>query len=298
MLPLTRNRKKQQATMPSNSKRQRAASQTSPNEVENEYNATKTPRLSNVDSHFKYMQILDKRLEKQTDNIMFLLEEFKTRIFDEMFKRMEEVKSDLIEIRDRVEKLETVAEDVVGMKKEIKQLKSKIQFHENSTVASDIRITGVPFDESENENLPMIFKNLCNTINIEPLEIKSIFRVKHFTNLRNVPDPPILVRLNTPYERNFFLRKCAEFKRFHKTRFCLRHVGYENDRLFFVNENLTPSNYNIFKTANGLRKNNRIKSAYTNRGIVHIKQLNSDEPVRIDDLKELDAFFRESSSDQ
>lgn len=271
--------------MPSKSKRDRETSQSSIQE-----NVMKTPRLS--DSSFKYLQLLDKRLEKQTEDITNMLEEFKSRIFAEISKTMDEVKNDLIELKQRVNKLDTAVDDVVSMKKEIKLLKSKILSHENSVVASDIRITGVPFDENSTENLSEFFNNLCDAIQIEPPEIKSIFRVKNFTNYRNVPDPPILVRLNTPYDKNFVLKKCADFKRLNKTNFCLKDIGIDSDEIFYVNENLTPFNYKIFKTAIGLKNKNLIQAARSIRGIVHIKRINCKEFLPINDLEELNQFFR------
>lgn len=117
-------------------------------------------------------------------------------------------------------------------------------------------------------------------------------------NFRNIPDPPIIIRLSTPYERNFVLKKCAEFKRLNNTQFCLRNIGLESDQLFFVNENLTPYNYKMFKTALILKKDKRIKSKFTLRGIVHIKHYNNDETVRIDCPEDLNELFLESYAEQ
>lgn len=282
-------------------------------------------------SSIKILNIMDKRLDKQSaelnDTITKLFAEFKltfkkefedakTSLLGEINTRFDELKAEVLmdftqqitEVKNRVASLELKASELDKLKeevsalnlnagaKEVHQLKKQVdslsetvRIHENSVVASDLRITGIPIEP--NFNLIDFYTNLCSAINVNPPPVKSMFRVKHFKSYKNVPDPPIVIRLHSPFDKNFLLKSTKDFKRSNNTQMCLRHVGLDSDELFYVNENLTPHNYGIFKTALGLKKKKIITNAYTIRGIVYIRKLNSEEHTKIDTIEQLKSFF-------
>lgn len=196
---------------------------------------------------------------------------------------------------EKVTRLESETGEIQNLKNEIQTLKLKMQRQENNIVASDLRINGVPY--VENENLISIFNEICKVVNIEIPAIKSIFRLKNQNNKRdnNSPDAVIIVRMWSPYDKNFFLKILSSFKKNNKDfYFRLRQIGFDSNSPFFVNENLTQTNYQILQAAVRLKRQKRLHSAFTIRGLVYVKRQPDDKAFRIDEydqLSRLDMFF-------
>lgn len=224
------------------------------------------------------------RVEQSLKRVEESFEEFKIELSD--------VKRDLNEVKERVVELETVAGDVISLRKEIDYLKKVVDKQENATVASDIRINGVPM--YENENINGIFNTLCDTIGINRLPVKSIFRLKKTkTGGTNLTDPAIIVRFDTPFERNFLLKAISNFLRIRKGQLLLSDVGFDSNQPFNVKENLTQRNFLLYIEAVRLWRDNKLESVYSRRGIVYVKVNRADEPSRIDsfdDIKKLNLF--------
>lgn len=135
---------------------------------------------------------------------------------------------------------------------------------------------------------------MCNTLKIQPPPIKSIFRIGDKNRRENMLDSTILLKLMSPYDKNFLLRTISQFKNFTKSPLKLCHIGFEhNEKNFFVNENLTQNNFTIFKHALQCRKQDRIKSVFSRRGLVYIKINSNDEPISVQSLSEFHGLFRD-----
>lgn len=77
----------------------------------------------------------------------------------------------------------------------------------------------------------------------------------------------------SPYDKNFFLKSFANYRKENKNFFfCLRDIGFDSDQKFFVNVNLTLSNFNILRAAVSLKRERCIHSVFTMRGLVYIKK--------------------------
>lgn len=287
-----------------------------------------TPRISDNLSSTRMWSKLSDKIDRQYDLLRELNENTRKQIIEceERIVKSFELKLLIIEkeISDFKEKicgLETVAGEVNTLKKEltmamdtinrleseynenrvlkndIENLKLKVQRQENNTVASDLRLNGVPY--VENENLLRIFNDICKVLNTTTPAIKSIFRLRNQNNKReNIsPDAVIIVRMWSPYDKNFFLKTLSIFKKNNKDfNFRLRHIGFNSDSPLFVNENLTQTNYQILQAAVRLKRQKRIHSAFTIRGMVHIKQHPDDRAFRIDEIDQLSSlqmFFPE-----
>lgn len=77
----------------------------------------------------------------------------------------------------------------------------------------------------------------------------------------------------------------------------MRHTGYLNenesgDRPIYLNENLTSTNFNIFRESLKLKNTGKIKSTFTSRGLVYIKKTDAEEPIHIEFLDQLNRIFR------
>lgn len=259
-------------------------------------NACKTPRLTNTESPLKFITIMDKRFDKLTEQIQTMIQakfsEYKEDLLNEIDKRFNIIQSGLHDVTERVTQLETVAVEIISMQDEIKTLKTKLKRQENNTVACDLRLNEIPFNE--NEDLYDYFVKICATINVSVPAIKSIFRLRNQNNKNknNSKDAVIIVKMWSPYDKNFFLKSLANFRKSNKDFFfCLRHLGFQSDNKFYVNENLTSHNFNILCAAVRLKKNHHIYSAFTMRGLVYIKKTANDHVVQIDNIEHLYKLF-------
>lgn len=206
-------------------------------------NVLKTPRLSISDSPFKLLNLVDRRFEKLTDVIKELIQESEERMIKEIDKRFEEMKNDIFNITERVTKLETVSDDIVSLKSEVNQLKIQLHRQENSMIASDLRINGVPY--RENEDLVSIFQSICQTLKINTPAVKAIYRLQNHNNKHKSysPNAVIMVKLFSPYDKNFILKSIANFRKRKKTSLLLEHIGENSAEPFYINENLTSANF-------------------------------------------------------
>lgn len=187
------------------------------------------------------------------------------------------------------------------MKEEIIDLKRKLLKSENSVVASSIRIRGVPY--YENENLFEIFDNICKFLKVPTPQVDNMYRLnkiykdnKHYTP----NDEVIVVKLCSPYDKNYLLRAIAKYRHDNKNvngnlpvTLKLRIAGFDSDQPIYINENLTPYNYNIFRLALKMKKERKIQSTYTLRGLVYVKKLTSDEPMLIEFPEQINQLFHE-----
>ncbi|XP_059221873.1 uncharacterized protein LOC131996316 [Stomoxys calcitrans] len=243
-------------------------------------NITKTPRLS--DSPLRLMQILDDRFEKLSDRIedrmKSLLKESENRIFNELDKSLCELRADIADISDRVTKLETAVCEIDVLKLELKEIKLQVLRQENAPVASDLRINGIPFNE--NENLNNIFTKTCTSCNIPTPKLKFIHRLRNRNNTkeRNSPDGVIIATLMSPYDKNFLLKGLSEFRKRNNTTLSLNLIGFDSTCQFYINENISNSNYRILQDALSLKRKKLLHSAYTFKGLVYVKRDPSDVP--------------------
>lgn len=255
-----------------------------------------TPRLS--DSPLRLLQMVDKRIERQTETLkeMFkeMLKESENRLLNEIDKRLCEMRMEISDVTERVSKLETVAGEIEvlkqEMKLEIKDLKFQALKHENSLVACDLRLNGIPYNKDE--NLFSVFDSICKAINLPTPKLKSIHRLQNRNNTKNhnSPDAVIIVKLMSPYDKNFVLKCLASYRKDPNNKLLLNTIGFNSNTAFYINENLSNTNYKIFQEAIRLKKSKSIQSAYTFRGLVYVRRDVRDEPICIEHIDVLNGF--------
>lgn len=234
---------------------------------------------------------LEIRYNKHVDECKSLLLDFEERLFHELDKRMCDMQRDINNVRDRVTKVETVTDEILALKNEIKYLKIQSLKNANSMVACDLRLNGIPY--KSNENLPAMFEKICLTINISPPPLKTIYRLQNRNNKAKDDDPDavIIAKLISPYDKNFFLKSLGTYKKKNKTNLALKILDFDSEKPFYIKENLTNSNYKILLEAISLKKRNILQSAYSFRGLVYVKRNNDDNPTCIENMDALN-FFR------
>lgn len=267
----------------------------------------KAPRLSSNDKKFFVALIRESENltsqtikdsirsseEKHFSFIEGLITESEHRIRSLVETEFQNIKTTISKITDRIDRLEIKSSEIDCMKDEIHELKRKILTHENSVVAGGIRIVGVP--QMENENLHHVFNAICNSLNVPPPKIETIYRLKKIykNNKPYTPNDEVIVaKLQSPYDKNFLLKSISKFRRDNKTSLCLNHVGMQSDQPIYINENLTPHNHRIFKEALRMKKEKKLNAAYTLRGLVYIKTFTSDDPVLVEFFEDFDKLFR------
>lgn len=271
------------------------------------------PTMGEDISATRVWQWLDKKMLKQTESInhqisqfhstiseeiKLLVKETENRLLNEIDKRFCEMREELNDVTERVTKLEAVMIENIELKNEIRNLKIQSLKHSNSTVACDLRINGIPY--INNENLDVLFDKICNVLEIPTPRLQFIHRLQNKNNTRktNSPDGVIIVRLITPYDKNFILKSLNEYKRKNHN-LMLNCLGFETgvqNQLFYINENLTNGNFKILREAVALKKRRLLHSAYSYRGLVYVKRMSSDNPLCIEDLDALNNFFRSNEN--
>lgn len=288
-------------------------------------NTLQSPRPS--ESPLRLLQIVDSRLERQAEKMQNLLRdlflESEARLLGEIDKRINDMKLDINNITERVTKLESTTNEILGnqlseikkaianvvervtevetnnvnsnrvpksedLETEVAKLRSKISQHENAAVACELRINNIPY--YTNENLHEMFNFFCEVINAPIPHITCIYRVK--SKITNTPAPTILVKLSCPYEKNVILKSVALFRRNKRDLLRLSILNFDSNAPFYVNENLSKANYEIFNAAIKLKKLNGIFSAFTLRGVVYVKKTEHDQPNLIEQIEDLNTFFR------
>lgn len=247
-----------------------------------------------TDSSSRLKQLIDERLHKQSEHIYTrmksLLIEFENSIVNEIDKRICDVREELYDVIERVTKVEKVVEEVSALKSEIKELKLQALKQENSLVACDIRLNGIPY--VRDENLQHVFDTICMNMNIPPPTLKSIFRLQNRNNTKSQysRDAVIIAKFMSPYDKNFFLKNLSLYKKNNNRILTLNITGLNSNTPFYINENLSNTNYTIFQRAIHFKKKHFIQSAYTFRGLVYVKRTADDNPICIEHVDILDGF--------
>ncbi|XP_073821585.1 yuri gagarin [Musca autumnalis] len=141
--------------------------------------------------------MLDDRFSKLSDRLLnkfkTMLQETEDRILKELDRKLSDIRTDFNEPNERVSRLEKGSEEMAQMKSEIDDLRMQLLRQENSHVASEIRVNGIPYQHDE--NLLEVFTNICDSMNLSKPRVKSIHRLQNRNNTKkqNSPDGVILI---------------------------------------------------------------------------------------------------------
>lgn len=250
-----------------------------------------TKTISDTINH--EMKESERKIISEVNNKMYELEE---RISKEIGEQVCDIKREITTLTCRVNKAEEQCSEISELQKQIMELQknfseieSKLSRHENYTVASDLRIVGIPWQS--NEQLLCIYEAICNTLEVEPPLFKSIYRLR---GKNNSPDTTIIVRFESPFARNYILKSVGDFRRNKNRLLTLDLIGFKSDRKFFISESLTSSNHNIFQRALKMKQESKLSAVFTRRGIVHVKFNPRDRPVPVKSMDSFDEFFLNS----
>lgn len=149
-------------------------------------------------------------------------------------------------------------------------------------------MSGIPFETGEDLNvlIPDVCKAIKYTRSLD--SITSAYRrgsKLNFTTDSKSASSIYLTFHNFDCKQHFF-------SLYLKSSLNLAHVGFAAKKRIFVNEQLTPKNYNIFKFAKQLKNDKAIHNYYTYRGLVFVKLTSSETAKAVcvcskDDLSSL-----------
>lgn len=244
--------------------------------------------ISSKNKSPKLIQLIEQKFAKQTEVITAKIDEAvqnSLRIFE---NKILEITANINGLSDRVNYIESSLPQIQDLKKEISDLKIKLNHQENINVSCNLKLCGIP--NTVNEDLSAIFSLLCDSLKIATPNIASIHRIRN-NRIKSV-DGPIFVKCFSPIDRNFILRTVSTYKRETGRQLSLDMCGFHSNKHFFLNEDLTKDNYKIFQTALKMKKQKLISTAFTLRGLVYVKIKNEEKGTRVDSLNQLDQFFR------
>lgn len=247
--------------------------------------------------------------EAITSQITSQIADSEKTITDKISKDVTELKLSIESINTRLSLIEAKQAEFEPLKEEIRELKQQIleqddkiktismQLESNDEhqllkeTMSDALLHGVPL--LPNENLRLIFNQLCTNLNFKSPTIKSIFRIRPKTDTES-PSPPIVIKFFTPHDKLFVLRSIAEYRRTTKAPLQLHDLGLRTDSEnatgksnVFIHESLTPKNRYIMQNALKMKRNKQLHSVFTIRGLVYVKKSKDEEAQLIETTDDL-----------
>ncbi|XP_036346925.1 uncharacterized protein LOC118756261 [Rhagoletis pomonella] len=228
------------------------------------------------------LERLEAKLEASIENIIMKIKESEERVMEkigEISAEITNLKSAMKAVDVRVSALESLRYESNDQNKEVITLCQQVDELENALVATDVIIYGVPLIAEE--NLTSLFSKLCTSINLTPLPARSTFRLRK--NNSNKKPSPIIVKLNSSYDRSLLFKAIAGFFKANRTSLTLRDIGLNGDEKIYVHECLTNKNRELIQIATRLKRQKLLASAFSIRGQIYVrKHLNSEATKVLD----------------
>lgn len=272
------------------------------------------PKLKLNDNTGEIWTKLEEALLKQSESIKnsltLIISESEERLSKKIDDEIATLKSSIEDMNKRIRIIKTQLITVDTIKQENEQLKQQLNQHNDSInnilkrleeteekhkqkeISSDALLQGVPF--LPQENLRLMFDNMCAQVGgLQPPSLKNIFRLKTQNN-NNYPHAPIVIKFLSPTDKSMVLRSIANHRKTSQQPLRLRDLGFNdndnNNRAVFIHECLTVKNRSLLQTALKLKRDNKLFSVFTMRGIVHIKKTSKERPTMINNAEDLAIF--------
>lgn len=240
----------------------------------------------------------EKAIHVQTELITSQIADFEKRITVKMDTDVAELKSSIEGLNARMSMLESKQTEIEPLKEENRKLKQQIQKlgEEIKTVSihmdaykeeqqqketiCDALLHGVPLLPTE--NLLLIFTQLCNKLKCTPPTIKSIFRLK---SKHETAAPPIVIKFFSQHDKLLVLRSIANHRKITNKQLHLDDLGLGNVKAtlksnVYLHESLTIKNRSLLQQALKAKRDKKLFSVFTIRGLVYIKK-SKDEDAKL-----------------
>lgn len=241
------------------------------------------------------LQLINQRFDEQAGVIAAKVSECEERILAALNAKLDGMSMDLERLSQRVQKLEEGAADAQLLKTQLATLEAKLSAQTNASVATELRLHGVPL--AEGEQLRSIFNTLCFSLDVAPTpRLRDIFRVRQ--SAVSTADPTIIIRLESAHDKVNLLRAAANLRRNSKQQLSLQLLGFETRGVvpIYLNEQLTKENYNIFKEAIRMKKQKQLFAVFCRRSLVHIKLTERGDVICLESALQLSQLRAKSST--
>jgi hypothetical protein len=193
------------------------------------------------------------------------------------------------DLKDEIlSKVQQNVTNIAANTSKIEQLQSTVARLENTielnSKANDLIVKGIPV--LSNERASALYQQISVALGLVPEQTPraEVFRLGK-KRVGAKWDPPLIIRFPNKYDRKVFYDKYFEHGNLKLT-----DVGINADQRFFISENLTKYNQDIFATAMRLKREGKLATVSTSNGEVAVKQDKRGVKVPIKVLSELDNF--------
>lgn len=241
---------------------------------------------------------MEKKLEEQRDDIIAQLTAVLTTSEERVMQKISELaaetanlKLSIAAIEKRVTAVENACADVLTLRSELIATKAQLTALENSAVATDLIINGIP--QAAGECLPEVFAKVCSVAQHKPPPLRDVFRLRSVKgNGQNSSSAcPIVVKLFSANDRNRLLRSVSLFCKNKKRSLALSDIelpGYAN---IYLHESLSKTQREVMTYASELRRSKRLASAFSIRGRIFVRLKPGDEPKLVSSRAEVNALI-------
>ncbi|XP_060810014.1 uncharacterized protein LOC132904106 [Amyelois transitella] len=196
------------------------------------------------------------------------------------------LKTEIVEKEKRIQGLESECARLQG---DVDKLDSRLKTFKKSSRNLNIEILAVP--ESKNENVMMLFKQLCDVVSVtlDDSSIQACRRVAKMDRKSNRPRN-ILVTLTTPRLRDSLLSAVHRYNKGHpKDLLNSTHLGISGDsQRVYVTEHLSPDCKLLHAATRKFAKENEYKYVWVKYGRIYIRKDDSANSVLIKGLNTLE----------
>ena len=194
--------------------------------------------------------------------------------------RMNKLFTAMNTVAKRVDDLENVSNaheiNIEQNTKEVTVLKSEVENLRREACNSKLILNYDKINTSSQNYVTSIKNLLLNDLKLSVSFVNSIGIYKFGQTKHTI----VLQLASSAHKKDIFLAKKQ----------LLSGEQKQNYKGLFINEFLTRKNSIIMKTARQLKKDKKLKTAYSINGIVYVKKLDEDEGVRITYVSDLDKF--------
>lgn len=222
-----------------------------------------------------YMRSIIAKINESEERVMQKISEFSAELAN--------LKSTVKIMDDRVSALEQQRGENGEHNKNVLTLCQHVDELENALVSTDVIMYGVP--QVEEENLVSMFSQLCKSIKLSPLTIRSYFRIRKSVSSK---PSPIIFKLNSAYDRSLLFKAIADFFKSSRKSLTLHDIGINAEGKFFVHECLPKKSRELIQYATKLKRQKRLTSAFTIRGNIYVRKHPGGEAVKVLDCKSVD----------
>lgn len=242
----------------------------------------------NMDQIMQMLSEINNKIETQSNEFKAATNDLKTQIATshdnlkgEMTTLVENMKT---EFKEEIATLNTKIDSTTSafnkkvdvINDTVSQLDSRMNYvekdHERLSHLNELKLVGIPI--AENENLPDIFIKLSNIIGFDASNVSSIpIMSRGITRNRATNEisltPTIIMKFVAVHIKEAFYSLYLRLLPKHKI--SAKDLGFTSEARIVICENLSRLNHEIFVSAYGMKRENKLAQVYTSNGIVNVK---------------------------